>query len=241
MNRRSLNSTRWLMFFAAGLLTVSGLPLRAQTQPDSDQAQTSNDSSIPDASLLDDHWGAEFGAVPNLLRLHLPMLQRRGGLVVRDVQPGRPADLAGFRNGDILLQVNGQPVLQQDRLGRPDEMMMALVIRRGSIQMLSPGNGPAFGIPSPPNRSFGNLPSRPGRGWHRDPGLGTTAASSSSSSSEAVSISQSGDQISLSIDSSDPKIGRLQMQGTRKQIQQQLDSDRYSKEAKQMIRQAIGF
>jgi serine protease Do len=55
-----------------------------------------------------DEWGLNVEAVTGdaALRLNLPVSR---GLLVTDVQPGSPADKAGLRRGDIILEVARRP------------------------------------------------------------------------------------------------------------------------------------
>jgi serine protease Do len=83
-----------------------------------------------------DEWGLNVEAVTGdaALRLNLPVSR---GLLVTDVQPGSPADKAGLRRGDIILEVARRPAddaaTLQRALGalKPGESVLIYVHRAG--------------------------------------------------------------------------------------------------------------
>jgi Do/DeqQ family serine protease len=68
----------------------------------SDEPATATDT-------LDDSWGFRVEPLPPEFAQRLPA-PSAGGLVVSDVMTGGPADSAGLRRGDIILEVGGKPV-----------------------------------------------------------------------------------------------------------------------------------
>lgn len=193
-------------------------------------------------------WGLELGQVPDLLRLHVPMLGPKSGLVVTSVDPTGPAAKLGVRTGDILMEVDGRPVRRPSKLGRPDDHLVITVLRRGVPQMLATG-GPAMraGMPAmqpmpsmPAMQPMPDMPAMPSQSGIRFGGGTWSLAMSLSGQGEAVSVSRAGDQVSIDISSADPKVGRIKLSGTIAEIERQLEDGRFSGKAKAAIRKAIG-
>jgi serine protease Do len=67
----------------------------------------------------------------------------RHGVIVRSVQEGSPADLAGIRSGDVITEVNRQPMKSVEDLRRAVEQhqagsaLLLLVTREGSARYLT--------------------------------------------------------------------------------------------------------
>ena len=70
-------------------------------------------------------------------------LGRRDGLTVMEVVPGSPAQTAGLRPGDVVVEVEGRPVTRPHDLQRLmvdraiDRFMVLRVLRNGQIQTLT--------------------------------------------------------------------------------------------------------
>jgi Do/DeqQ family serine protease len=60
-------------------------------------------------------------------------------IVVADVLPGTPADGAGLRRGDVIVQADGRPVRNpQDVLAASQDRRLTLLVRRGRSQVFVP-------------------------------------------------------------------------------------------------------
>jgi hypothetical protein len=95
------------------------------------------------ASLESGHWpGAQLG-----LRLESPIVARHRrqavglsdtpGLLVAAVEPGSAADSAGLTQGDLIVEMNGQPALSTVALAEllaelPDDRALQLTVLRGN-------------------------------------------------------------------------------------------------------------
>ncbi len=103
--------------------------------------------------------GVGFAIPVNQIRRFLPALRKGGivhhgylgvrtvvpangrGLSISFVVPGSPAAAAGLQNGDLLLALDGRPVVSRDRLtnlvsSRPEGQRVALRIRRDDREMI---------------------------------------------------------------------------------------------------------
>jgi serine protease Do len=60
-------------------------------------------------------FGLRVAVVSDSLRQRLG-LREPGGVVINEVEPGGPADAAGLRRGDVLLEVGRQPVREPAQL-----------------------------------------------------------------------------------------------------------------------------
>jgi len=95
----------------------------------------SDEPLVAEASGVDE-WGLSVETLTGdaALRLNLPVSR---GLLVTDVQPGSPADKAGLRRGDIILEVARRPAddaaALQRALGalKPGESVLIYVHRAG--------------------------------------------------------------------------------------------------------------
>lgn len=191
-------------------------------------------------------FGMTITEVPELLRMHLPMLPAGIGRVVQNVDPGGPAAAIGIQSGDVLIELDGQPIGDLRLLDRATEHSMMVVVRRG-IPMPLPMGHPA--MPNANLRAMSAGPFANPRPWvgrsamnrqqFSSPSI-SSSSRASSSSGEAVSVSRVDDKIMISISSSDPAIGNIKLAGTIDQIRDELSGDTYSDAAKATIRRAIG-
>ena len=78
-------------------------------------------------------------------------LDRPEGALVAGVEPGGPADKAGLKSGDVILAVNGQPIVSSGDLpaligqARPGDKVSVELARQGQRQTLSAQLGDAAG------------------------------------------------------------------------------------------------
>ncbi|TWU57705.1 PDZ domain-containing protein [Rubripirellula reticaptiva] len=226
-------------FIAAALLTVTATTLPAQNDPL---------TAIADNSIANE-WGMALTEVPELLRMHLPLLRPDTGMVIESVTAGSPAAEMRLRAGDILTEVDQNPVRTSADLGHPNPRIGLMVIRRGIPEMLVAG-GEIRRMPMPRwnNRFPANQANRGVMGGGSSavgssPGTRQSASSSVSSSvsgdGESVSVSQSGNQVSLDIASSNPNIGRVRLSGTIAEIQEQLQNGDLTDDVKAAVRRAL--
>lgn len=170
--------------------------------------------------------------VPPILRLHVPLLGQKRGVLIESVAPDSAAALLGLRSGDVLLEAGGRGIIAGDSLGPMDPAFPIVVLRRGRTLVLGPE--------LPRKGFFGPMFGRP----FRDGGRGGISASSSTSSSaagnRAVSVSRAGDQIALELSLPGNDEGPIRLRGTADEIEQQLRSSAYSEAAKREVRAALG-
>lgn len=191
-------------------------------------AQASKGDPSPPPELILD-------AVPELLRMHLPILGTKTGVLVRSVTPGSSADRAGLRNGDIILEAGGRPVIEGQPLSEVDAALPNVVLRRGRPQILNPAATEMQMFQHP----FGG-------GFLGDPAMQPARIRSTSSASsfsgpggQAVSISRSGDQISLEM--SIPGLAKdpIRLHGTPAEIERKLQTGTWSPAIKTQVRRAL--
>jgi hypothetical protein len=107
--------------------------------------------------------GMTLAPVPALLRTHL-VIPEGVGLVVREIVAGSPAEAAGLRVHDLLVSLDGQPLLRPDHpaalvAAAGPEAPLLLDIRRAGKQ-LSVSLNPALSPGAPPGTP--SLPPQPG-------------------------------------------------------------------------------
>ena len=205
----------------------TALPSAVHRDASESTAQTADaDPSPPELGLE---------AVPELLRLHLPMLGRNSGVLVRSVTPGTDADRAGLRNGDIILEAGGRPIIEGQPLSQADAALPSVVLRRGRPLVLNPT--------APEMRMFDP---RFAGGFLGDPRMQPSSVGSVSSASsfagpggQAVSISRNGAQLSLEM--SIPAFAKnpIRLRGTIAEIERKLQTGPFPEAVKQQVRQAL--
>ncbi len=231
------------MMMTAALTIAAVNFLIAQSPDAAPQAKQQDTSPIETKDF-----GMTLTDVPELLRMHLPMLPAGAGWVVQNVVPDGPAAAMGVQPGDVLIELDGQPIGDLRWLDRATERSTMMVVRRGIPHRLPRGRPALIGgnmrpMPANPFANPRHWIGRSGMNRQQFSSPGVTASSSSSSSSssgEAVSVSRSGDKISLSISSTDAAIGEIELSGTMDEIRRELGGDTYSDAAKAAIRRAIG-
>ncbi|MCS7471640.1 PDZ domain-containing protein [Stieleria sp. ICT_E10.1] len=169
--------------------------------------------------------------VPTLLRLHLPILGEKRGVLVEAVAAGSAAAGTGLRAGDIILEAGGRAVITGDALQQPDPAFPLVVLRRGRAQVLHPAAMEnrfperMFGPPMPGNRSTGTSVS--------------SSAISSGSGSRAVSVSRAGDQIAIEMSLPEMAEGPIRFRGTAAEIEQQLGQSTLGEAVKREVRTVL--
>ena len=173
----------------------------------------------------------ELKPVPQILRLHLPILGQHRGVLIASVQPGSVPEKAGLRGGDVLLEAGGKAVIAGDPLAQLDASFPMVVIRRGRTRVLHPGffDGAADSL-MPPAMMFN--PSVPGS-------VSSAVSSVSGAGGRSVSVSRAGEQIALEMSIPDLAEGPIRFRGTSQEIRRQLDSSSLSEPAKREVRQAL--
>ncbi|KAA1262600.1 hypothetical protein LF1_51670 [Rubripirellula obstinata] len=239
------------MILGAALLMTAAHLLPAQ---DAEPAADAKAQRLEEATeTAGEDWGAKLGEVPELLRMHMPMLPGNTGLVIESVELTGPAGKIGVRAGDIVVDVDGRMIRDKTKLGRLTDRSVVTVFRRGVLKKLpcdrptmSGGRSNLQAFPSmPPMQSIPNTKSVPNNRSTQSRkansfGSGAwSSAISSSSQGEAISVSRAGDQVSVDISSTDPNIGQIKLSGTIAEIEEELRGSKLSAEAKAAIRQAI--
>lgn len=109
--------------------------------------------------------GIVTGAVPRELQAHLD-LPEQSGLLVTEVAPGSPADAAGLRPHDVILEFGGREVsspldlIEMVEATRPGTRVKLTIVRRGrhrGAAAVLTARPPAFARPGapPPGMPFG--------------------------------------------------------------------------------------
>ncbi|KAA1260763.1 hypothetical protein LF1_33040 [Rubripirellula obstinata] len=193
--------------------------------------------SVPTIARCDDavttnsqtsNWNIEFEPVPEILRLHCPPLQSGQGLVVKRIGDDFDAQFQ-LNAGDILLSASGIAIRNVGDL--PGQVPAhVMVMRRGQITPLGQGR-----------RFCGWNGYRPG---FMNPAMmqqrqGGVSASSYADGNESVSVSQSGNQISLDMSLPGLDAGNISYRGTRDQIQREVESSNLPPAAIQRVLEAI--
>ncbi|KAA5547064.1 PDZ domain-containing protein [Roseiconus nitratireducens] len=221
----------------SGLTALALLSMAALAQPPSpaeESGPAAATESVPEPPLV-------LAPVPTLLRMHLPDLPESEGQLVQSVLTGSDAARLGLRPGDILLECNGRIVDRQSEVPAPDPSLPMVVLRRGRMQMLPPSRAPLTGRePRWPDESWGTEV-QPNRAF---PSGGVTASSRSEVrggvGGRAVSISRTGDQISLEMSMPELTPQPVRFRGTLAQIQRELDASDLPTAAKNEVRSALG-
>jgi hypothetical protein len=181
-------------------------------------------------------WGLRFAEIPDVLRLHVPSLDRREiGLLVAKVTPGQPGAEQGLRPGDVIMHIDGRVVAEARDLPRPTVATTMFVLRRGQVQLLDRLNA-KFGGFMPPGMPPMHDMNQTARGGVS---ASSFAGGNQMGGNESVSVSRSGDQ--LLIDMSLPQLaaGPIRLRGSIQQIQKQLSESKLSAAAKQRVLQVI--
>ncbi|WP_047815965.1 hypothetical protein [Rhodopirellula islandica] len=216
---------RLLLAFALCLgLSVFALQASRADQP----AIGTPPAKIDVAASLHPEWKVQFAPVPELLRVHCPMIAPGHGLVVEQVVESKDAPFQ-LQRGDVLMSVDGRPVLERE--GAPKlARMTVLVMRRGQMTPVSSPAQSQFAVPVP-RMSQWAFPGRTGV---------AVSSSAFSGSNESVSVSQNGDQVSLDLDLPDLHPARLRYQGTRDQIEDEVRSSNLAPAVRRRVLEAIG-
>lgn len=178
-------------------------------------------------------WKVKFAPVPELLRMHCPMLTPGHGLVVEQVVESKDAPFR-LKRGDVLMSVDGMPVLERDgapKLARTN----VLVMRRGQMIPVhsarrAQANGSQFGQPFPRMNQW-SLPGRTGV---------AVSTSAFAGSNESVSVSQNGDQVTVNLDLPNLHPAPLRYQGTRDQIEDEVRNSNLAPAVRRRVLEAIG-
>ncbi|MCO8125506.1 PDZ domain-containing protein [Stieleria sp. TO1_6] len=176
--------------------------------------------------------------VPAILRLHVPRLTGDRGVLVQSVMPESASAKAGIRVGDVLLEVGGRTIHQDDTLGKLESAFPIVVLRRGRIRVLraEPREMPADWVdplaPFPPN------PHAASGLWM--PGFSSSSASSrGGAGNRAVAISRAGDQISLEMSLPQWVADPIRLRGTAAEIERQIQESKLPEAAKREVRATL--
>lgn len=90
------------------------------------------DDTTP-ANQVHPEWQAQLVPVPQLLRLHFPILSGDSGLLVASIHPESPAVQLGLHAGDVVLQVNGKSVRTIQDLPPIDQDTIVLTLHQGQV------------------------------------------------------------------------------------------------------------
>ena len=210
---------RIIFSYAAVFVIGSTLVIAQQGEPKADPA--ADPTADP---VVASGWNIK--PVPQLLRLHLPMLSDREGVLVESVDAGSAAERAGLKAGDVLIEAGGRRLIAGQPVPDMDPALPLVVIRRGQPQVLI--DPPA--IP----RMFGNpLP--------MTPGVAASAFSfgAASASGHSLSINQVGQRITVQYDSPQYSDGPVRFSGSAEEIEQQLRQSDLPAEARAEIRNQL--
>ncbi len=211
-------------------------------------------------------WGLTFAPIPEVLRAHCRALQGGRGLLVDQVTIASPAARIGLQTNDVILQADGQPMTSVNELPPPSEVAELSLLRDGRVRSsawMPPTNprrsaGPSTRINgiqsqnwSMPGQRFPTMVQRPGRMPRAATSIprglpssyrSTTSVSATSIArgNESVSISQTGDQISLELFNPRLDDKPIRFRGSRKQIEEQLQSSDLTEAARRQVLQALG-
>lgn len=177
-------------------------------------ASADDDTTPPTAT-----WQMSLGPVPELLRIHFPMLPRDSVVLVHQVHPTGIAAEWGVQPGDLLLEVDRRPLQSAAQMPTTNQCRQMLILRRGRISVL---NNPVLQAPAP-----------------RATTSAAVSAISFAGGNESVSVSQSGDQILIEM-SIPEAFGPIRFRGTRQEIVTAVDSSDLSAAAKRKVLTTIG-
>tara|TARA_R110002049_G_scaffold2750_8_gene22273 strand:- start:224837 stop:225490 length:654 start_codon:yes stop_codon:yes gene_type:complete len=163
-------------------------------------AQTSDGYRLVNKAV----WDVQFAPVPSVLRLHVADLPSHGGMLVQSIPPGSQASRLGLHVGDILLEVNGNPVNSPADLPSLNPNTRAVSLHRGEVRRLH--------MPFP---CFYPMPADVSR-------RGGVSASSFAVGNESIAVRSIGDQQEIAIATPALKDTMLRVQGTRSHLQQQI-------------------
>lgn len=252
--KRSLETLAVTSLLIAAAITVAP-PVTAQSDDLPTTSQT-EDRFVP-------QWGMQISVIPNILRMHCPILDGNVGVLVAEVTKDGHADQQGLRHGDVILEINGTRVQNADELpapvigsrGQPDSEI--LVLRRGHVQTTgqlgstkpSFSDNPGNEVRRMVERMMRQAPRPPVLGprssWNRPNdsyGLGINSgayASSSSSGNESMSVSQANGQISIEMSSPDGG-ANIRLHGTMADVERQMQDQGLSPATQQKVRRALG-
>lgn len=207
---------RIIFSYAAVFVIGASLVVAQQDQPGA-VAETDHRSPM----------GWQIKPVPQLLRLHLPMLGPHDGVLIQSVAPGSAAEKAGLLRGDLLIEAGGQRLVTGQPVPDMDPTLPLVVIRRGRPQVLID--------PTVPGKLFGNAAPRRGVATARSFGAAGLGGG------QALSISQVGEHITLQYDSPLCPEGPIRFSGTAPQIDQQLRQSDLPESVQQDIRDQLAL
>lgn len=177
-------------------------------------------------------WGVEFQPVPQLLRLHCPLVRSGQGLLVARVDPDNRSPVCrDLRAGDVLLSINDEALWDVATLPESPS---------GTLRVMRAGEEIAIQLrPESPNHA--QRPNRRRAPFELARQLPASAAIASAfaSDGESVAVAQQGDQITLEMSLPSLESAPIRFQGTREEILQQLEISSLSPAAKQRVRQSL--
>lgn len=137
---------RNLLTFLAILLLVSAQAQAQRTPPAPPSPPTEMTAPVPQVFSFSFEGNGYLGVSPeNITRENMSQygLSSPRGVGISNVSPGSPAEKAGLRKGDVILQFDGEPVTSTRKLMRligesaPEQAIRMTISRGGSEQQLS--------------------------------------------------------------------------------------------------------
>lgn len=154
---------RNLLSFFAILLLVSANALAQTTPPAPATPPSSMTVPVPQVFSYSFEGNSFLGVSPvNITRENMSQygLSTPRGVGISNVSQGSPAEKAGLKKGDVILQFDGEPVTSTRKLFRligesaPDQSVRLTISRSGSEQQVNV----TLAEREPPTRAFGRIP-----------------------------------------------------------------------------------
>ena len=165
-------------------------------------------------------WGIAVAPVPELLAMHCPPLRDGRGLLITDVARFGPADDAGLRAGQILLQVDDNVLYRPSDLQRPNADAVIELLVQGEVVTTTLEPKPHPGLARPADAAvaapaFERMPRE---------ALSGSVFSDGAPGAEAISIAGANGRYKITaVVTTEDGPERVMLRGTRGEIEEQLD------------------